>query len=132
MNFFIGAAFNAIALWVATLIFPGIRLEGAGEAAFAGLGPAGQAAVYFLLAGAVLALVNMVVRPIVKVLSFPFYVLTLGLFFVVVNALMLMLTTWITGHFALALVIDGFGWAVLGGMVVGLVNWALSLATGRD
>lgn len=132
MNFLIGAVFNAVALWIATLMFSGIRLTGAGDALLANLGPGGQAAVYFLLAGAVLGAVNMVVRPIVKVLSLPFYILTLGLFFVVVNALMLMLTAWITSHFAMALVIDSFGWALAGGVVVGLVNWTLSLIIGRD
>ncbi|MEW6926481.1 phage holin family protein [Trueperella pyogenes] len=132
MNFLIGAAFNAVALWIATLMFSGIRLTGAGDALLANLGPGGQAAVYFLLAGAVLGAVNMVVRPIVNVLSLPFYILTLGLFFVVVNALMLMLTAWITSHFAMSLVIDSFGWALAGGVVVGLVNWTLSLIIGRD
>ncbi|QOR47872.1 phage holin family protein [Trueperella pecoris] len=127
MSFLIGAVVNAVALWVTTQLFSGIRLEGTADAALASLGTGEQMAVYFLLAGVVLGVVNMVVRPVVKLLSLPFYILTLGLFFIVVNALMLLLTSWITGYFAMSLVIDSFGWALVGGLVVGLVNWALNL-----
>lgn len=101
MNFLIGAAFQRGRTVDSDLMFSGIRLTGAGDALLANLGPGGEAAVYFLLAGAVLGAVNMVVRPIVNVLSLPFC-LTLGLFFVVVNALMLVLTAWITSHFAMS------------------------------
>lgn len=133
MNFLISAAVNAVALWVTTLLLSGVALEGSvpADSFLADIGATGQQAVYFLLAGAILGIVNMLVRPIVKFFSFPFYLLTLGLFFVVVNALMLMLTAWITSHFAMSLVIDSFGWALAGGVVVGLVNWTLSLIIGR-
>ena len=56
---------------------------------------------------------------------FPFYLLTLGLFFVVVNALMIMLTAWTTGFFDLSLVVDSFWWALVAGIIVGVINWFL-------
>lgn len=82
---------------------------------------------YYVLAGVVLALVNMLVRPVVAVLSLPFYVLTLGLFFVVVNAAMLGLTSWITDIFAVGFHVDGFWAAVFGGIVIGIVNVVVDL-----
>lgn len=127
MKFSITIIFNAIALWVATALLAGVSLDGTLKAGsvLAGLGPTGSRIVYFVLAGLVLACVNALVRPVVKLLSLPFYVLTLGLFFVVVNALMLKLTAWITASFDLHLVVTNFGWALLGGIVVGAVNWGL-------
>ncbi|VEI13465.1 phage holin family protein [Trueperella bialowiezensis] len=128
MRFLITAAVNAVALWVATILLSGVRLDGAvpADSFLSGVDPSGQRAIYFLLAGGVLGVVNMLVRPIVKVLSLPFYVLTLGLFFIIVNALMISLTAWVTGMFDLSLTIDGFWWAVGAGIVVGVVNWFLS------
>lgn len=127
MKFLITAAVNAVALWLTTLFFAGVRLEGAvpADSFLAELDPTGQRVVYFLLAGAVLGIVNMLVRPIVKFLSLPFYLLTLGLFFLVVNALMIMLTAWITGFFDLSLSVASFWWALGAGIIVGLVNWIL-------
>ncbi|MDP9801074.1 putative membrane protein [Arcanobacterium wilhelmae] len=127
MKFSITVIFNAIALWVATALLSGVALVGALKpgSVFASLGDAGARVVYFLLAGLVLACVNALIRPVVKFLALPFYVLTLGLFFVVVNALMLKLTAWITTSFDLHLVVANFGWALLGGIVVGAVNWGL-------
>lgn len=127
MNFLITAAANALALWVTTLFLSGVRLEGvvAADSFLANADPNLQAAVYFLLAGAVLGAINMFVRPVVRFLSLPLYILTLGLFFFVVNALMIMLTSWFTGFFDLSLSVDGFWWALAAGIIVGLVNWVL-------
>ncbi|MGV9184633.1 phage holin family protein [Arcanobacterium canis] len=127
MKFSITIIFNAIALWVATALLAGISLDGSvkADSVLSGLGPTGSRIVYFVLAGLVLACVNALIRPLVILLSLPFYVLTLGLFFVVVNALMLKLTAWITTSFDLHLVVANFGWALLGGIVVGAVNWGL-------
>lgn len=129
MKFLITAAVNAVALWITTLLLSGVTLEGSvpADSFLADIGTTGQQAVYFLLAGAVLGVVNMFVRPIVKVLSFPFYLLTLGLFFIVVNALMIMLTAWITGHFDFSLMVGSFWWALVAGIIVGLVNWFLEV-----
>ena len=67
------------------------------------------------------------VRPIVRLLSLPLYVLTLGLFILVVNALMLLLTSWIADLLDVPFHVDGFWAAVLGGLVISFVSWALSL-----
>ena len=76
--------------------------------------------------GLVFVLVNMFVAPVVKVLSLPFIVITLGLFLLVINALLLLLTEWICAKLpvsgSLPFDVDGFWWAVLGAVVVSIVN----------
>jgi putative membrane protein len=74
-----------------------------------------------LIAAAVFTLVNAVVKPIVTILSLPFIVVTLGLFYFLINILMLYLTDWIVPDFRLA----SFGSAVLAAIIVSVVNWVL-------
>ena len=79
--------------------------------------------VWLAVAAAVLGLLNAVVRPILFVLTFPLTVVTLGLFLLVLNAIMLELTAWLVPGFD----VDGFGWAIVGAVVLTLV----SLVTNR-
>ena len=79
--------------------------------------------VTLLIAAAVLGLLNAIVRPILVFLTFPLTVVTLGLFLIVLNALMLEITAWIVPGFK----IDTFGWAIVGAVALGLV----SLVTNR-
>ena len=78
------------------------------------------------IAGAVFTLVNAFVKPILTVLSIPFIVVTLGLFYFLINILMLYLTDWIVPDFE----IRSFGWAVLASIIVSFVNWILHHAFG--
>lgn len=112
MKILVRALVNALGLWVCVEILSGITLIGYSDHVW----------LYYVLGGIVLAVVNVLVRPIVAFFSIPFYVLTLGLFFIVVNALMLGLTSWITGFFDVGIHVDGFMWAAIGGIVVGLIN----------
>lgn len=118
MSLIIRLIVNAIALWVATLIVSGVELEGASTQ---------DRVITLLVVAAIFALVNVVVRPIVQLLSLPLYVLTLGLFTFVVNALMLLLTSWIADQFDVPFSVDGFWSAVLGGLVISFVSWILNL-----
>ena len=87
------------------------------------------------IVGLVFCLVNMFVAPVVKVLSLPFIVVTLGFFLLVINALLLLLTEWISAKLpvsgAVPFDIDGFWWAVLGAVVVSIVNAILGSLTRR-
>jgi putative membrane protein len=74
-----------------------------------------------LIAAAVFTLVNAWVKPILTVLSIPFILLTLGLFMLVLNALMLYLTDWLVADFD----IRSFGAGILAAVIVSVVNWAL-------
>ena len=75
-----------------------------------------------------LTLVNAVVRPIVAFLSFPLYLLTLGLMFFVVNALMLLLTGELAEMLDFGFTLEGFGSALLGALLVTVVGWATRVA----
>ena len=75
------------------------------------------------IAAAVLGLLNAIVKPILFVLTLPITVVTLGLFLLVLNAIMLELTAWLVPGFG----IEGFGWAILGALVLSIVT----LVTGR-
>ena len=78
--------------------------------------------VTLLIAAAVLGLLNAVVRPILVFLTFPLTVVTLGLFLIVLNALMLELTARLVPHFE----IDSFGWAIVGAIVLGIISLVTS------
>ncbi len=127
-SFLIKVVVNALAIWVATLVVSGISVSSPRDST-------GGTIVTYLVIAAIFGLVNAVVKPVVKVLAFPFYVLTLGLLTFVVNALMLELTAWISSHTSLTLTIDHFWWdAVLGALVVTFVSLVLNaiLPDGKD
>ncbi|RMI30889.1 phage holin family protein [Nocardia stercoris] len=113
---------NAVAIWVATKLVHNIELISPADK-----GTTGKVVVALIVA-AVFGLVNAFVKPIVKMLSLPLMFMTLGLFVLVVNALMLLLTAKITDGSEYGLEIHGFGTAVLAGIVISVVNWLLSFA----
>ncbi|UCM89070.1 phage holin family protein [Streptomyces marincola] len=89
----------------------------------------GGQVVTLLVVALIFGLVNMIVKPVVKFLSLPVLILTLGLFTLVINALMLMLTGWLAGD---AFEVDGFGSAFLGGLIISVVSWAVNMVFDRD
>ena len=118
VSFLIKIAVNAVALWVAAWLIAGINF---------GDGKFGSKFATVLLVALVFGLVNAVVKPIAKVLSFPFIILTLGLFTFVLNAFMLQLTEWIADPLGLSFVIDHFWWdAVLGALIITIVSMVLN------
>jgi putative membrane protein len=118
-NFLVKTIANAGALAVAVWILDKITLTG--DSTF-------KKVWTLLLVALVFGLVNFLVKPIVKVLTFPLFILTLGLITLVVNALMLMLTSWLADKLDLSFHVDGFWTAVLGGLIISVVSWALNLA----
>lgn len=123
--FLLRAAFTGFALWVVTLFVRGISFIG-GDSRLERVG-------IILVVAVIFGLVNAFIKPIVQILSIPLYILTLGLFHVVVNALMLWITAWITRHTThWGLHIDHFWWtAIWAAIVLSIVSWLLSLAA-RD
>ncbi|GAA4285792.1 phage holin family protein [Georgenia daeguensis] len=124
MRFLVQLLVNAAAIWVADWLLEGISL--------APTSSTGATLLELAVVAAVFTLVNLIVRPVVALLSLPFYILTLGLFFLVVNALMLMLTGWITSFTDYGLRVDGFWTAVLGGLVIAIASWILHLVIPGD
>lgn len=115
-NFLIRLVVNAIALWIAAALLSGIHLAD-------GSASNGTKIKTVLLVALVFGIVNAILKPIAKVLSFPLLLLTLGLFLIVVNAAMLQLTSWFAGKLDLAFHVDHFLWdAVLGSVVISVVG----------
>ncbi|MBE6484839.1 MAG: phage holin family protein [Actinomycetaceae bacterium] len=114
MKLFVRALVNALGLWVCVQLLSGVSLSGSGSTL--------KIVIYYVIAGAILGIVNFLVRPFLVILSLPLYIMTLGLFFVVVNAAMLGLTSWLTGALSIGIVVNGFQAALLGGIIIGLVN----------
>jgi putative membrane protein len=105
--------FNAVALWVAAYFLTGLDFSGD--------------LVRLLMVAAVFGVVNSLLRPLLTVLTCPLIVVTLGLFTLVINAVMLMVTGWLSARWDLGFTVAGFWPAFWGGLVVGLVSLMLSL-----
>ncbi|WP_055714680.1 phage holin family protein [Streptomyces torulosus] len=118
MNFLVKTIANAGALAVAVWLLDKITLTGDST---------GKKVGTLLLVALVFGLVNTVVKPLVQLLTLPLFIVTLGLFTLVVNALMLLLTSWLADKIDLSFHVEGFWTAVLGGLIISIVSWALHL-----
>jgi putative membrane protein len=107
MGILIGIACNAIALYVTTLIVPGITFHGSLLTLF--------------LAGLLLGVFNLIVRPIAMLIALPLVILTLGLFYFVLNGLLL----WLAAAFLPGYSVNGLIPGILGALVMGIANWIL-------
>lgn len=106
---------NAVALWAAVLVVPGVEFEEA------------TGFVQVLFIALVFGLVNAIIKPILTLVSLPFIVLTLGLFTLLINTFLL----WLVSLFT-PLIVDGLIPAFLGSIVVSLVSWLLNLFVSDD
>ena len=111
----------ALALWVATLIVPGVELEGSTFTDRLGT---------LLIVAVIFGVVNAIAKPIAALFSLPLIVLTLGLFLLVLNALMLLLTDWLAGLLDLPFDVDGFWAAFWGAIVISIVTFVVGLFVG--
>jgi putative membrane protein len=118
MNFLVKTIANAGALAVAVWLLDKITLTGDST---------GKKIVTLIVVALLFGLVNFLVKPVVKLLSLPLLILTLGLFTLVVNALMLLLTSWLADQLDLSFHVEGFWTAVLGGLIISVVSWALNV-----
>ena len=123
MRILIWVVVNALALAAAAGLLTGITLTGQTDT---------ERAVTLVLVALVFGVVNAVVRPVVKVLSLPFIILTLGLLIFVINALMLLLTSWLSGQLGLGFHVTGFWTAVVGAVIVAVTTWMLELVLPGD
>ena len=113
MHFLIRLFINTVALWVAAKTTKGISYTGEGLS--------------LLSVALVFGLLNAFVRPVLKLLTLPLLIVTLGLFTFVLNALMLLLTSSVSGALGLGFHVAGFGAALCGALVISIVSIALSL-----
>ncbi len=117
MNLIVRIVVTGIALWVATVLVPGVEVGGEGT----------DQAITLGLVAVVFGVVNAIIAPILKTLALPLYVLTFGLFALIVNAVLFQLVGWIASQLALDFIVEDFLSALLGAVVVGLVSWAVGL-----
>lgn len=118
MGFLVRWAITAVALWITTLVVPDIDVTGSSS---------GRNALTLIVVALIFGLVNAVLKPIIHVVGCVFYILTLGLFALVVNALLFLLTDWIADKVDLPFHIDGFWPAFWGAIVMAVVGWLISL-----
>ncbi|GAA3470629.1 phage holin family protein [Nonomuraea roseola] len=106
------------ALWVTTLVVDGIYVQADSLI---------ERLLTFVCVGLIFGIVNVVLKPIIHVLGCAFYILTLGLFALVVNGGLLLLTGWLSGLLRLPFHVAGFWPAVWGALIISVVSWALGL-----
>jgi putative membrane protein len=124
MGILIRLVVSAFALWLSTVAIEGITLGGEPTEKIGTL----------LVVAVIFGVVNAVLRPIIKTFGCAIYALTLGLVALLVNGLLLWLTSWIAGEIDLQFHVDGFVPAVLGALLIGVVSWLLNffVKTGKD
>ncbi|MET9957957.1 phage holin family protein [Streptomyces sp. NPDC006326] len=120
-NFVVKTLANAAALAVAIWLVAGITLDDHSSSL-------GRRTLTLILVALVFGLVNFIVKPVVKLLSLPLFILTLGLFTLVVNALMLLLTSWLAKQLDLSFDVENFWSALIGGLIISVVSWAVNVA----
>jgi putative membrane protein len=113
-NLILRIIINAVAIAITASILPGIHVL------------KGDIVTYLIL-GVIFGLVNAFLKPIIQFLSCPFMLITLGLFVLVINGLMLMITSYLSNG---RLVVDNIGWAILGGIIMGVVSVVLEMVLG--
>src|SRR5512138_649803 len=113
MPFLVRLLVNAAALWVATRVVPGVNFTG-------GAPPMLGVALVF-------GIINAILRPIAMILTFPILIVTLGLFTLVINGVMLLVTSALSDTLGLGFHVSGFWAAFWGALVVTIVSWLLSM-----
>ncbi len=125
MRLILRLVINAVALMVAAWVLTGITVSGASTS---------RDALTLIVVGAIFGIVNAIVKPVVTFVSMPFVILTLGLLLLVIDGLMLLLTSWISGKIGVSFHVDGFWTAVFGAIILSVVSAVLNrlLPTRRD
>jgi putative membrane protein len=116
VKFLIWVVVNALALAIATWLLDGIKLTGSSDE---------DQILTLLLVALIFGVINAVLGPIIKLLSLPFIILTLGLLLLVINAFLLLLTSRISEALGLGFEVDGFWTAVFGAIIVTVSTWIL-------
>ncbi|MFF5176890.1 phage holin family protein [Micromonospora sp. NPDC000316] len=118
MGFLIRLVITAIALWITTLIVPGVDVHGRSGS---------NTVLTLIVVALIFGVINAVLKPVIKVVGCVFYLLTLGLFALVVNALLFLLTDRIARGLDLPFHVDGFWAAFWGAIVMTVVTWLISV-----
>lgn len=127
MTFLLRVIVNAVAIWAAAALLPGMAITSA-DIVLTGLDPTTSAVISYLVIGLIFGLVNAIIRPLIEVIALPITCLTLGLFTIVINAAMVSLTSWVSQFTPIRLEIDSFLWtAVLASIIIAVVSLVLNI-----
>ena len=118
MRFILRLVVSAAALAIATWILSGITLTGSSTA---------SQIITLLIVALIFGVLNAIIKPLFALFTAPLILLTLGLFLIVINACMLLLTSWLAGLFDLGWEVDGFWTAVLGAIIISIVSFVLNV-----
>jgi putative membrane protein len=118
MRFIVRLLVNAAALAIATWILSGISLTGSSTI---------SKVITLLIVALIFGVLNAIIKPLFALFTAPLILLTLGLFLIVINACMLLLTSWLAGLFNLGWQVDGFWTAVLGAIIISIVSFLLNV-----
>lgn len=118
MRFLIRTGITALAVWVAAALLSGISVTGSSWL---------RDALTLICVAVIIGLINTFLKPVIKLLGCPLYVLTLGLIAFVVNALLLWFASWIAEQLKLPFHVDGFWAAFWGAIIISIVSWLLGL-----
>jgi putative membrane protein len=116
----LGLAVNSLALWIADLLVDGIHIVPFGPSNV-------EIALSYATVAAIFGVVNAVIGNFIRIVAFPIYLLTLGLVALVVNGALLTLVSQVTPYLGFGLVIESFGWGVVGALVMSLCNWLIGV-----
>jgi putative membrane protein len=120
MRFLVKLVINALALWFTTLIVAGVTVKPYADDELATI-------LTYLLIGLIFGIVNGIVGTAIRIVAFPLYILTLGLLALVVNALLLLLVSWISGLMGFGLHVEDFWAGVWGALVLAIISWLMGL-----
>jgi putative membrane protein len=121
MRFLTRLVINAVALWLTTLIVPGVSVI-----AFGAHGVV-ESVLTYLLVAFIFGLVNAIIGTLIRIVAFPLYILTLGLISFVINAILLLIVAGISEAIGFGLHVDSFGWGIVGAFVLAIFAWLIGL-----
>lgn len=120
-RFLIRLLINAVALWLTTLLVPGVHVKAFGDSGVL------ATVLTYLLVALVFGIVNGVIGNLVRIVAFPLYILTLGLLALIVNALLLLLVAWLSTLAGFGLIIDNFWAGFWGALVLAIISWLIGI-----
>ncbi|WP_394940266.1 phage holin family protein [Psychromicrobium sp. YIM B11713] len=130
-KFIVRVLISTIALWITSWILPGAKIGNQGTLDLTQGNDTLATVLAFLFIGLIFGVVNALILPLVKLISLPVTILTLGLFTIVINALMLWLTSWLSGYTPVHFTIDSFFWtAIWAAIIISILSMIGNAVTG--
>jgi putative membrane protein len=128
VRFVFRAVITAAALGVSVWLVPGLAMTPYAEGLpLFVTGPSIELAITYLLVAIIFGVVNTVIGNLIRIVAFPLYILTLGLVSLLVNGFLLLIVNWISAWLGFGLSVDGLWWGVLGALVLSLSSWIIGL-----